>query len=707
MMSYIVAVDSGGTFTDCVVLDEVGTVTRAKALSTPPRFEEGVLSSIASAAERLGLTLQQLLGETAIFAHGTTVATNLLITGGGAKTALLTTAGHEDAIIIGRTVQKVAGLAEAEIIDVANLTKAEPLVPRSRIHGVDERVDRNGDVVVPLSVEGLRALADRLRAEGVESIAISLLWSFRNPKHERELQEWLTSHGSESGNGSEPWFVTASSDLVPVIREYERASTTALNAYLTPSVNGYLQRMRTRLHEEGHQGAIAVMHSAGGVSSIDEARERGVTLLSSGPAGGILGARSLAERLDLHKVIATDVGGTSFDVGLIVDGEPSYAEAPIFAKYPVALPVIDVTSIGAGGGSIAWIEPDTGILRVGPRSAGASPGPVCYGGGGVEPTVTDANLVLGRLNADYFLGGRMKLDVESAAASLTEQIADPLGLGLEEAASSIIDIVDSQMADLIRKVTVERGLDPARFSVFCFGGAGGLHACSYARQLRCEEVVVPAAAAVFSAYGIGVSDAKRVELVSDPMREPFDLDLWKRRFEGLEAALEAELREERLPTDNVTLRRYVDLQFRGQVHTVRVSVDEADLSAADDGERVIERFVALYEDRYGPGTSFRRAGVEAMTFVVEALARLPIPVPDALPVESDDASPARRGERTVFVGGRFASLPVFSAELLRSGNTLTGPAIVEAEDTTVLIHGGQTLRVDGFLNLRVSVGESA
>ena len=384
--------------------------------------------------------------------------------------------------------------------------------------------------------------------------------------------------------------MTASSDLVPVLREYERTSTTVLNAYLTPSVNGYLERMRERLRDAGHRGAIAVMHSAGGLSSIDEARRRGVSLLSSGPAGGMLGARALARRLELDRVIATDVGGTSFDVGMVVDGEPSYADAPVFAKYPVALPVIDVTSIGAGGGSIAWIEPETGVLKVGPRSAGAVPGPVCYGAGGTEPTVTDANLVLGRLNPDYFLGGRIRLDADAAREAVSG-IAEPLGLTAQEAAAAVVDIVDSQMSDLIRRVTVERGLDPGRFTVFCYGGAGGLHAGAYAGKLGCREIVVPRTAAVFSAFGIGMSDAKRVEVASDPMREPFDLERWSDRLDELERSLRQRLAAELLPTDDLVLRRFVDLQLSGQVHAVRVPVEAADLEAHDGGESVIARFV--------------------------------------------------------------------------------------------------------------------
>jgi N-methylhydantoinase A len=701
-MSYVVAVDSGGTFTDCVVVDDEGRLTRAKSPSTPPRFEEGVLGAVGEAAGRLGLRPADLLADTRLFAHGTTVATNILITRTGARTALLTTRGHEDAIIIGRTVQKVAGLSEDEIIDVARLSKADPLVPRSSIHGVDERVDRNGSVVAPLKLERLDRLAARLRGDGVEAIAISFLWSFLNPDHERRLRDWLNGNG----NGRPHWFVTASSDLAPVIREYERTATTMLNAYLSPGVRGYLKRMGDRLRDAGHRGAIGVMHSAGGVSSLDEATERGVTLLSSGPAGGMLGARALARRLGLDPVIATDVGGTSFDVGTIVDGEPGYAEAPVFAKYPVAVPIIDVTSIGAGGGSIAWIEPESGVLKVGPQSAGASPGPACYGAGGTEPTVTDANVVLGGIDPDHFLGGRMRLDREAAVAALRSRVGKPLGLRPEEAAARVLEIVNSQMADLIRKITVERGVDPAGFTVFAYGGAAGLHAGAYADKLGCRHVVVPRAAAVFSALGIGSSDVKRVAMTSDPSRAPFDLARWRERFQALEESFRRDLDREQLPTGDFTLRRFVELQFRGQVHAVRVPVVDADLERGDGGEAVIERFSDLYEAKYGRGSAYRRAGVEAITFVVEGVASLPLPAPEALPDEGPDPTDAETGERPLQLAAGAAPVParVYSAERLRPGNELTGPALVEAEDTTVLVRAGQRLWVDGFLNLRIEVG---
>ncbi|MBD0281056.1 MAG: hydantoinase/oxoprolinase family protein [Thermoleophilaceae bacterium] len=700
-MSYVVAVDSGGTFSDCVVVDDEGRLTRAKSPSTPPRFEEGVLGAVREAAGRLDLRLEELLADTRLFAHGTTVATNILITRTGARTVLLTTRGHEDAIIIGRTVQKVAGLSESEIIDVARLSKADPLVPRSSIRGIDERVDRKGRVVAPLKLERLGRLAGELRDEGVEAIAISFLWSFLNPDHERQLRDWLSSNG----DGGPEWFVTASSDLAPVIREYERTATTVLNAYLTPGVRGYLVRMGERLRAAGHHGAVSVMHSAGGVSSLAEARERGVTLLSSGPAGGMLGARALARRLGLDPVIATDVGGTSFDVGTIIHGEPGYAEAPVFAKYPVAVPVIDVTSIGAGGGSIAWIESESGVLKVGPQSAGANPGPACYGAGGTEPTVTDANVILGSLDPDNFLGGRMRLDRQAAVGAIRTRVADPLSLAPEEAAVRIVEIANSQMADLVRRITIERGRDPAGFTVFAYGGAAGLHAGAYARKLGCRHVVVPRAAAVFSALGIGLSDVKRVAMASDPARAPFDLGRWRRRFDALEETLRRDLQREKLPTGDLVVRRFVELQFRGQVHAVRVPVENADLALDDGGEAVIERFTQLYEAKYGRGSAYRQAGVEAMTFVVEGVASLPLREPKPLPDAGPDPAGAATGNRSVHLPGeRAATARVYSAERLRPGNELSGPALVEAEDTTVLVHPSQRLWVDGLLNLRIEVG---
>jgi N-methylhydantoinase A len=704
-MSYTVAVDSGGTFTDCVAVDEAGIVVHAKAPSTPPDFERGVLAAVGEVARRLDRTVGELLADTTVFAHGTTVATNTLVTRTGARVALLTTKGHEDAILIGRTVQKVAGLSEDEIIDVARLRKAEPLVPRGSILGVDERIDRWGEVVAPLDTDNLVEIGERLLASGFDAIAVSLLWSFLNPEHEQRLSEWLEQLGKADGNGGARWFVTSSHELAPVMREYERTSTTVLNAYLTPGVNGYLGRMRDQLRDHGNSGAIAVMHSAGGVSSIEEASRRGVSLLSSGPAGGMLGAQALAQRLGIENAIATDVGGTSFDVGLVVAGEPAYAEDPVFAKYPVVLPVIDVASIGAGGGSIGWVEPDTGVLRVGPESAGASPGPACYGAGGDKPTVTDANVVLGRINPDNFLGGRMRLDRDRAVAAV-ELIATQLGGAVEDTAVAMIEIADAQMADLIRRVTVQRGHDPAGFAVFAYGGAAGLHADAYAGKLSCREVVIPAVASVFSAFGIAASDGKRVEMVSDPALEPFDLTRWKWRFEELERKLRDDFEHERLPADQLAVRRFADLQFRGQVHTVRVPIELDDLDLDDGGEAVIVRFIERYENQYGAGTSYRQAGVEVMTLAIEGIAAMPGAARRWQQTRRPmDGRPAQI-ERDVQLGDSQGPtrVPVRQAESLGPGDALTGPAIIEAEDTTVLLHPGHRLWLDELANMRIDFG---
>ena len=432
-------------------------------------------------------------------------------------------------------------------------------------------------------------------------------------------------------------------------------------------------------------------------------------MLVSGPAGGALGAQALGSKLGLDKILTADVGGTSFDVGILIDGKPGYSDGPIIDKYPLALPVIDVTSIGAGGGSIGWVEADTGVLRVGPQSAGARPGPACYERGGDEPTVTDANLVLGRLNPDFFLGGRMRLYPEKARSAIKTHIADPLGISIEEAAAAMIEIVDAQMSDIIRKVTVERGQDPSNFVVFAYGGAGGLHCDAYSSVLGCSEVVVPSVASVFSAFGIAGSDAKRVMEMSDPVRFPFDLSRFRTHFETLENAIVGEMKEQRLPIGKIKLRRYVHLLFKGQVHTVRVPVTDFDLKAPDRGQGIVWRFVELYELRYGNGTAYTQAGVEAVALSVEALAELPKPKLAETRPGSPDASKAIKQKRRIYLHERkaFVETPIYAGDRLRPGHRLQGPALIEGEDMTVLVRSGHSLWVDRFQNLRIDLRQSA
>ena len=475
-MDRLVAVDSGGTFTDCVTLDTAGRVTTAKAASTPADFSEGVVQSVARAAAADGLDLGELLRRTGSFCHGTTVATNALLTRSGSVVGLITTKGHEDAIIVGRTIQKAAGLSESELSNLAHLEKAAPIVPRPLIKGVTERIDYRGAVVVPIDLDETAGAVAELVAGGVEAIAVCFLWSFLNPTHERAVAELIRSRHPEL-------FVTVSHEVAPVIKEYERCATTVLNGYLSRTTHSYISKLQERLADGGLAGDPVIMQSFGGVSSAESSKGRAVALLGSGPTGGVFGAAALGRLIGADNIVTTDVGGTSFDVGLVTDGEPLVVGTPVFDKYHTVLPVIDVVSIGAGGGSIAWIEPGTGLIKVGPQSAGAVPGPACYGIGGTLPTVTDANLVLGRLDPDYFLGGERRLHIDLATAAIETLIAAPAGLSVPEAAMAIVDILDARMADLVRMSTIGRGYDPREFTLFAFGGAGPLHVGAYAADV--------------------------------------------------------------------------------------------------------------------------------------------------------------------------------------------------------------------------------
>lgn len=695
--SYVVAVDSGGTFSDCVAIASDGAIARAKAPSTPPDYSVGVLESVQRVSEELGLSLDELLQSAILFGHGTTVATNTLLTRTGSKTGLLTTRGHEDAMIIGRTFQKAAGLGEGEIADVANLDKAVPLVPPTLIQGVPERIDARGEVVAPLDLDAVRKALDRLVAAGVESVAICLLWSFLNPTHEQAIRDLLEREYPQLA-------VSVSHELAPVIKEYERAATTVINAYLTRRTARYLDALRDRIAEHGFRPMPVVMQSSGGVLSVELAKSRAVGLLTSGPAGGVIGAQVLGRILGYPNIITTDVGGTSFDVGLVVDGQAQFSNVATFDKYQIVLPVIDVATIGAGGGSIAWIEPDTGVLRVGPQSAGARPGPACYGLGGTEPTVTDANVVLGRINPDYFLGGRQRLDAERSHRAV-EQIARVLGLDVPETAMGIVDIVDAHMADLVRKVTIERGYDPRQFVLFAFGGAGPMHAPAYGPEAGCDRILAPALASEFSAFGIAGSDVMIVEELSDPMVAPFDVARLNEIYALLEAKAVRNLRANGIEEERMYFQRYVRLRYRGQVHEVETPVPGRPLGEEHLAE-VLATFERIYETKYGKGTAYKHAGMQAITYRVHGFGRLYPPVLARQTIGSPSPSSALETHRPVYFRetAGFVATPIYAADRLRGGHELVGPAIVQASDTTVVIHPGQRARVDPYLNIVIEAG---
>lgn len=690
-MNYSIAVDSGGTFADCIIVDEEGRVTAAKAPSTPDDYSRGVLDSVARAAEQLNLSSEQLMSQATLFAHGTTVATNALLTRSGSKTGVITTRGHEDALIIGRTVQKVAGLSEGEITYLVHLDKADPLVPRPLIKGVTERVDYKGAVIVPLNEGDVQRAVRELVQEGCEAIAVSLLWSFLHPAHEKRVRELI--HAAYPNV-----FLSLSHELAPVIKEYERTATTAINAYLGQVTGKYLESLVARLKANGFQHEPVIMQSSGGVVPVAQAQERAVSLLSSGPAGGVMGAVALGQVVGHRDLITTDVGGTSFDVGLVVDGEPQFSLSPVFAKYHTVLPSIDIPSIGAGGGSIAWIEAGTRLLKVGPRSAGAVPGPVCYDAGGTEPTVTDANVVLNRLNPEFFLGGTKKLDAEKARAAIEAKIAQPLGISVEEAALGIIDILDAKMADLVRKVSIGRGYDPRDFVLLAFGGAGPLHVGAYARDVGVREIIIPAHSSEFSAWGIAGSDLVNLRQLSEPMLAPFDPGRLNSIYRSLEDDARETLAREGVSNGKVTFARYIDMRYRGQIHEVRVPVTVSELGPAELAA-IHQTFEDIYNRKYGQGAAYRKAGIEARTYQVRGIGRIPKPAWVKHEPIAGDASAARKETRRVYFKGGWRATPVYAREKMRAGNCIQGPALVEAVDTTVLVPPAMSLKIDEYDNM--------
>ena len=694
-MRYRIGVDIGGTFTDCVVADERGGRTVSKAPSTPGSLQDGVLEAVGVNAEQLGITRPQLLAATDLFVHGTTQATNAMLTRTGARTGLITTKGHEDAIIIGKVYAKVAGLPERDLVHSSRLRKPDPIVPRSLIRGVTERVDRDGDVIVALQEDEVIEAIDSLLAAGVEAIAVSLLWSFVNDAHERRIKELLTERAPHL-------FTAYSHEVAPVLGEYERTATTAITAYVGPKVVGYLERLESQLREEGLAQPLLVMQASGGLTSVLDAAQRPIVTLDSGPTGGILGCQHLGRLYGESNVICTDVGGTSFDVGLILRGEVPLEVEPVVAQYSLRMPKVLVNSIGSGGGSIAWLD-EGGLLRVGPQSAGSRPGPACYGNGGTEPTVTDADLVLGYLDPGSFLGGRMRLDRELALRALAD-LGARLGMEAEEVAVGVFRIINSQMADLIRKSTIEQGHDPRECVLVAYGGAGPTHAVFYGHEIGSKAIFVLADSTVFSAEGMLTCDVTHTAEASRVVSTPFtdeSLAGLTARFTRLEQRVIDQFALEGAGPDEVSLARTLGVRFRQQVHTVEVAVDPGTLDAAA-GERVLERFVERYGLLYGEGALLLGGGNEVeLHRVVGTRPIEPVAFPEH-DSAGPDASAALKGERSAyFEPAGFTATAVYDGDALRAGNEIDGPAIIERMGDSVVVPPGFRAQVDRLLSIRL------
>ena len=678
---YRIGIDVGGTFTDLVAVDDTGRVTLAKAASTPSDPSLGVMDGVAALAEALGVDPGRLLAETERIVHGTTVATNALLERKGARVGLLTTAGHRDVI------EMREGLKDDRYN--LRLPPPVPLVPRARRLGVRERLRADGTTAMALDVRSLGRAINALSRHQVESVAVCYLHAYRDAAHEEAT-------GKALARSLPGVYVSLSSAVLPRIKEYERVCTTVVNAYVGPALSRYLARLGERLRAGGYRGPVLIMQSHGGVAPIGEAVRLAAGAVLSGPAGGVAGSRYCAGLLGEDNLIPFDMGGTSTDISLIVRGQAQLAAERGVAGHRLALPSLDIVSLGAGGGSIAWVDPG-GILQVGPRSAGAEPGPACYGKRGTDATVTDANLVLGYLDARNFLGGRRPL-YAAAAERAVDAVAGTLGTDRMAAADGIHRVVNLRMAEGIRLVSVRRGVDPRGFSLLAFGGAAGLHATDVARQLEIGRVVVPRVAAVLSAWGMLATDL-RFEVVRTHIGDVKKVGAaaLRRVFARMEA--EGRRRLGRAFAGPVRVERSVDMRYGEQIFEVGVPLDGVDVEAPGLMSEVVERFHRRHEELYTYSLRDQEPVlVNARLAVVGELPALPEEPP--LPSRGPGAP---RTRRRVFLGRAWTQAPVYDLEALASGQTIAGPAVVESATTTVLLRPGDRALVTplGWLDIRI------
>lgn len=695
-MPYALGIDVGGTFTDAVASDGAGGIVSAKTPTTPPHREVGVMRAIEELAAALDVGVGELLTQTDFIAHGTTASINALVQGAVADVGLIATKGHRDSIYIMNAEGRTLGRSAHEIQDTLRQRKPTPLIPKYRALEVTERVDHAGKVLVPLDEDEVRRVARQLVDQGVEAIAVSLLWSFKNDAHERRVKELVHEIAPDM-------YVTLSSDVSPRIREFARTSTTIMNAQVGPRLRAYLTPLQDQLDEGGLKGPLLVMQSEGGTITADRAPEQAITTVGSVLSGGVIGGVRLAEQLGHRNVITTDVGGTTFLAGLIVDGEPVMAPGSIVNQYPINAATIQVHTIGSGGGALASVDAG-GNLRLGPQSAEAVPGPACYGNGGTKPTNTDANLVLGILSERGLLGGRKPLRLDLAREAIREHVAEPLGLSVEDAAIAIYEVQNAQAGDLLRRAVVQSGYDPRDFVAYAFGGAGPAHCMGYCEDLGVGEVVVPLGpvASAFSAYGLAASDVVVSAELSDPATFPIDHARLESYFEQLEADLHRALDRQTVKFEEVTLQREIDMRYSMQVHELTTQVPSTTFTETISDE-IIELFEAQYERINGAGAGYRAAGVQAITYRVRAKASLGFPVllPRIEEAAGPDPAEALLEHRSVCLDSRlgYQPTPVYDYARLRAGHELIGPAIVDVPTTVVVVPAGVSGRLDHLGNL--------
>ena len=662
---YRIAADVGGTFTDVVAVDDAGNVTYAKAPSTPKDQSIGVIDGLERLAGDLGVTLAQLLEKTERIMHGMTVATNALLERKGAKVGLLTTAGHRDVL------EMREGL-KPERYNL-RLARLAPLVPRHLRLGVRERIRADGSVETPLDSQSLDSAIATLKRAKVGSVAVCYLHAYRDDNHERQTLAALQTALPDV-------YVCLSSQVLPQIKEYQRVSTTVVNAYVGPLIRGYLERLESRLSERGYAGPLLVMLSHGGVAPVEEAVRIAAGTVLSGPAGGLAGARRVAAMLGVPNLIAFDMGGTSSDISLIVDGHASLSGEREVANEQIALPSLDIITLGAGGGSIARAE-EGGLLKVGPQSAGALPGPACYGNGGTQATVTDASVVLGYLDPDGFLGGGNRLDRDVAERVLVK-LGNTLGVDELRAAEGVHRVINTQMAEGIRLATVRKGVDPRRFGLLGFGGAAGLHVTELARMLSIDRVLVPRVASVLSAWGMLATEL-RSEAVHSHIGETdrLDVEAVRRLFDDMEKAGYERMRG--WFDGEIVSRKSAEMRYGEQIFEIEVPLEGIDLDAAD----LLEQLKLAFEKRHEELYTYSLKDQQPVLINARVASVGTLPVPPAEPSAAGLAAAPPHGRRDVYLG-EWMKVAVYDFAALAAGQVIDGPAIVESDTTTVLLRPG-------------------
>jgi len=695
-MKYVIGVDVGGTFTDLVCLDEEGNLNLTKIPSTPDDPSRAIMQGLSKLAGILGKDMKELFDETRRITHGTTVSTNTVLTWTGAKVGLLCTKGFRDILGIRFGIRE----------NPYNLAIPQPeaLCPRYLRVPVEERTNAAGEIVTPLNEDDVLKACEYLTEQGVEAVAICFLWSFKNPTNEKRALELCREALPDT-------YVCASYQIQPEIREYWRMSTTVINAYVGPKLSAYLKHLDESLRKEGFKGHLLITQSNAGVIYPEVAMEQAVRTVLSGPACAPAAAAYVGKALDFRNIITVDMGGTSFDVCLIKDGSPMTAlQSAVGGVYHMKLPLVDVRTIGAGGGSIGWLD-KMKVLHMGPQSAGADPGPACYGKGGKEPTCTDADLVLGYLNPDYYLGGEMKIYPELAHQAIKEKIADPLGVDVAQAAWAMRKVIDHHMVDGISIVSVQRGEDPRRYTLVVAGGAGAVHAASLARALNIKRLLISKTSSVFCALGGVIADVHHdfVRSIASRM-SAVDLDDLNALFNEMRAIGEGYLKMEGVSKSERYYLRSVDMRYKGQYHELEVPLPLKDSNSTSEKvdrdmlERLVEDFHQMHETLY----SYRdTTETEILNVRLAACGKVRTPEIKAEDFVSKDASAHKKGERQVYFeeAGGFVTTGIYDGDRMEVGNLVEGPAVVELSTTTIVVPPRGKIEVTPYGSILMELSE--